>query len=614
MLVTKQRATLRSKERDIKDLKIEIAHCKAELLTTLDQKQVDCENFFSKLATSQGKEQIMKTFDEWKSDLEKEQEPKPEKTEILLKNYFNLYMRSSESMGKIFQTLEQFYSHCRKFSVLTPELRELFGTCREIMTREDMFYDPTLTYSPCGTRRRDELILNRTPLMGNVQRQIGFISPPKEEESEEGLCEISPRKRTLSLGSVSMEEKQGGTPSSIADASESTCNAVDIFKKLNVSLDFGSNASSINSSIDMSPLNLSVITDTNSKLDTFDRHLHELEKARRDLDVESNRSAAQLSAKGKNKWKKSHPSRDQGRRIRGLNEQKCPSSVGKTEFVTTTCDSRNGSFNSRTRASTPILAQSQFLKPNKPAPLTDLKVDEEESKDRILVGSVPSEKLEDSGNITPDLFSKRTAPQETSSLECCTPFSSNCHPKPQETVASKTIPNYKTRRRIVTTGSFSAPKLKLQPKAPSHKETRIMLPKLNLNMIHSESRIKTNSARISEPKEKKKKGGFSSSRLRRPSIFYKSQIEKPPSTTCELEHPPTKKYKNMRGSPVYKRKRRKSLWGNITLPLPDKTNDTKARPKRKRRATTIMYRKNTAKLVQKPFASRKKKKKRPLWT
>jgi len=304
----------------------------------------------------------------------------------------------------------------------------------------------------------------------------------------------------------------------------------------------------------------------------------------------------------------------QERIIRALKEQKCPSSGRKTEGAPTICDSTNYSFNSRTVTSIPFLAQSQFLKPKKATPLTDLKLDKEDSKDRILVGSVQAGKWEESGNITPDLCSKRTAPQETSSLECSTPFSSSCQPKPQKTVASQTIPNYKTRRRIVTTGSFSAPKLKLQPKAPSHTETRIMLPKLNLNMIRSGSRVKTKSARISEPQEKKKKSGFSSSRLRRPSIFYKSQTEKPPSTPSEPEHPPTKKYKNMNGSPVYKRKRRKSLWGNITLPLPDRTNDTKARPKRKRRATTIMYRKNTAKPVQKPFASRKKKNKRPLWT
>eukprot|EP00495_Collosphaeridae_sp_1-RS-2012_P009310 TRINITY_DN940_c0_g2_i1.p1 TRINITY_DN940_c0_g2~~TRINITY_DN940_c0_g2_i1.p1 ORF type:complete len:345 (-),score=67.91 TRINITY_DN940_c0_g2_i1:27-1061(-) len=339
-----------------------------------------------------------------------------------------------------------------------------------------------------------------------------------------------------------------------------------------------------------------------------------LKKARRDLDVESNRNSALFSGKGDRKnWKKSHPSRDLGRKIRGLNEQKRPSPGGKSQGATTTCDSRNCSFNSRTGASTPILAQSQFLKPKKVVALTDVKVEEEDREDRILVGSVQARKWEELGNITPDLCSKRTAPRETSSVECSTPFSSNCQPKPQKTVASKTIPNYKTRPRIVTTGSFSAPKLKLQPKAPSHMETKMIVPKLNLNMIHSGSRVKTNSARISEPLGNKKMSGFSSSRIRRPSIFYKSQTEEPPSTPCETEHPPTKKYKNMSGSPVYKRKRRKSLWGNITLPLPDRTNDTKARPKRKRRATTIMYRKNTAKLVQKPFALRKKKKVPTAW-
>jgi len=615
MLVTKQRANLRSKERDIKDLKIEIAHYRAELLTTLELKQVDCKNFFKKLATSQGKEQIMKTFDEWKSDLEKEQEPKPEKTEILLKNYFNLYVRSSESMGRIFQTLEQFYNHCRKLSVLTPELRLLFGTCRDIMTREDMVYDPTLTYSPCGIRRTEKLMVNRTP-RSNVRRQIGFISPKNEDDSDHRPCESSPRMRTLSLESVSVEEKGGmRTPLSV-DNSESNSKSMANLKKVKACSEGAVSGSSANTSIDTTPTKFSTMMDTNSRLYFFDRHLNELEKARRDLDVESNRSTAALTAKNRGKKMENLPnSQDVERGTQSLNEHKSISSARSDWDPTTMGKSRDCPFNPEARAYTPTSLQSQQLKTTKLSSFTGLTPNDKSVKDSRIVGSIVDRKYERSGNITPDICIGATASKEPLSLECTTPSTSNCQPKPGQTAASQPVSHMKNRRRSGISGSFSAPKLELKPKLPFQEKTRITIPKLNLNLVRSKSLRKSNSARISEAPKRKKNKGFSSSRLRRPSIFYKTHTERSLSTTCESDHRPCKKYKNLSGSPHYKRKRRKSLWGSMTLPLPESmANDMKARPKRKRRATTIMHRRITGnKPAQKPLLSRRDKKKRPPW-
>merc|ERR1719245_2124785 len=96
----------------------------------------------------------------------------------------------------------------------------------------------------------------------------------------------------------------------------------------------------------MNPIEFSKIMDTNSRLYFFDRHLSELEKARRDLDVDSNRSAAALTVKNRRKKTKNlNHSRDIKRGIQTLNKHKCISSAGSDEDAATSGELRDSPFN-----------------------------------------------------------------------------------------------------------------------------------------------------------------------------------------------------------------------------------------------------------------------------
>jgi len=561
-IITKQRENLKSKEREIDELQNKITDWKKTLLAKIGKKKAYCRGFLNQFLTSNGKQDITKIFEGWKSDLQKEQSSKKEKTEILLRNYFELYIRSSESIRKIFQTLEQFYQHCRKLATLTPELRELFGTSREIMTQKDIFYDPTLI--PSGIQCREQLRIDQV-LSWSKDICKGKVLPPSIACCEQELCESSERQHTNLDISVSIDEEDCCTdtkspfPSinktSSADVADPTSSSLEsFFDNVNLSTEEGKSGLVKGTLIDFSPSSHKESRDMKNWDDSLEYNFQELEKARRELDIEVSPRAA-LSQ---------HASNGRSSRMK----VKAPAAYLK-----------NVSKSLHSFIETDLTIRSRyFVNPVAEATSTQLHIRQDQNSEDENVFSISSE-IDDHGErfrSTVDCLtcSKAKNPEEgVSNLESKT-----------TTMVPLELKSSTRSSQIVSTYGQITP------------QTQITADNLSDCKLQKEE--------------------FFNSHLRRPSVFCNWEIQ---NWKLNYEHYSPKRNKTVNVGSDYEkvfRGDRVSIKGSIYLPiLETKLNDIWTRPGHKRRPTRLFGSTKTLNhiSVRPGLAGQEMENWRPLW-
>jgi len=156
MVVVRQRAALNTKLGEINQLKEKIEKCQTLLTFNMVQKEDKAQEFLDSLSSTEHKEMMKKTFDEWRSDLEKSSQlPRHQKTEALLREYFDRNSQCVSSLTTIFSTLEMFYDALRQApgNHLTEQLRRDFVRCRDVMDRvHGLPHDPTVQLTPAVQR------------------------------------------------------------------------------------------------------------------------------------------------------------------------------------------------------------------------------------------------------------------------------------------------------------------------------------------------------------------------------------------------------------------------------------------------------------------------------